>query len=150
MNLTLWVPTLFCKALDERRSNYLHFLESGDDAARFSRLGRWHFKWKHPRPSIFPPPSVAGRLAKKYQEREGQDRAAQPVNQASLIHSLVLLRSSPITQRKESRQSRVFVLLQTFLQLQIIFFHLSFPPQAVSGVHFNLILPAWMRRRDPV
>lgn len=63
VNLTLWVPTIFCKDLDKRRSNYLHFLESADDTARFSRLGRWHFKWKHPRPSIFPPPSVAGRLA---------------------------------------------------------------------------------------
>ena len=69
---SLGTNILFCKDLDKRRSNYLHFLESGDDTARFSSLLGESCVWADGilsgnilDPPPFPPRFMAGRLAYK-------------------------------------------------------------------------------------
>ena len=85
---SLGTNILFCKDLDKRRSNYLHFLERGDDTARFSSPLGESWIWADGilsrnilDPPSFPSPSIAGRLAYKQPEMEGQFRAAQRVSQ---------------------------------------------------------------------
>lgn len=92
-------------------------------------------------PSI--PTSVSGGLMYNQSERRRQDREASPAgaqgtHRSWFTCSLFLLGALPITE-----QNRTFVFLQTSLQLQIVFFHLSFPLRAIFGVHRDLISPAY-------
>lgn len=62
------------------------------------------------------------------------------MNAAKLVHTQFVLAQ---VLANNTEQNSTFVFLKTSLQLQIVFFHLSYPLQAASDVHFNLMSPVY-------